>query len=168
MVKRYKKKFALTYHYVDEDGAEDIAFVANGRMLPLFKSMTGVELSDAINDYLASLRKITSENNLRALFKFTNEDNPDSKISIVQDNADDFLDMFKVALGAKVGDDGMDLVETILICARVCAMPEDDQKEALAIGTEILPDEIYQDPQFAFEILKLAIGYTEDAKKNSK
>ena len=170
-VKRYPKRFVAIYHYTDPDSGqeEDISFVANGRIMPLFKSMVGVELAKALEEYKESLCKVLNKNSVEAVFKFDEAKSSADKLAVLSDNIEDFSAMMRAALEVhSYGESDIDLIEAILICARICALPADDEGEALALGTEIIPDEIYQDPTFAFEILQLAINYEAHAKKNSK
>ena len=170
-VKRYEKRYVKTYHYTDEETgeSEDIVFTANGYLFPLFKSLAGVELTDALADYHKGLIGMISEDNLKAIFKFQEAPDADAKLAVAEQNQDAILSMLKVATETKAyGEAGLDFIELLLICTRVCSMPEDDRQEAIGIGTEILPEEVYQDPSFAFEILQLATEYDSDAKKNSK
>ncbi len=169
-VKRYAKRFVATYHYTDPDSGqdEDIAFVANGRIMPLFKSLVGVELSKALEEYKESLCKVINKDRVEAIFKFDEAKTADDKLAVLTDNIDDFAAMMSTAMSVRsYGENDIDLIEAILLCARICALPTEDEGEALAIGREIIPDEIYQDPTFAFEILQLAINYESHAKKNS-
>ena len=77
--------------------------------------------------------------------------------------------MLKAANDTKPqGDAGLDLIELIMICTRICALPEQDRAEAMGYGTELLPQEVYEDTALAFELLTLAVAYDDDVKKNGK
>ena len=170
-VKRYVKRYVKTYSYVDEatGESEDIVFMANGYLFPLFKSLAGVELTDALENYHKGLLGIVTEDNLKALFKFQEAPDADAKLAVAEENQDAIISMLSAASKVQhYGEAGLDFIELVLICTRVCAMPENERAEALGIGTEILPAEVYQDPAFAFEILQLVSDYDQDAKKNLK
>lgn len=170
-VKRYPLRYVKTYSYTDSitGESEDIVFMANGYLFPLFKSLTGVELTTALDDYKSGLGNLITADNIQALFKLQEANDADTKLNIATENADALVDMLKVASDTRqYGDAGLDLIELIMICTHICALPEDDHAEALALGTEVLPDEVYQDPTLAFELLKLATAYDDNTKKNSK
>ena len=63
---------------------------------------------------------------------------------------------------------GMSMIEYLLIVMRVCALPEADHAEALGLGYELLPQEVYEDTALAFELLGMAMNYDTAVKKNSK
>lgn len=170
-IKRYPVRYIKTYHYTDETTgeSEDIVFMANGYLFPLFKSLTGVELTVALDEYKKGLMEIVTAENMQALYKLQEADDADAKLDVAMDNQEALLNMLKVASDTKrYGDAGLDLIELIMICTRICALPQSDHAEALGAGTEILPEEVYQDPELAFELLKLATAYDDNAKKNSK
>lgn len=164
-VKRYERRFGATYHYVGEDGEEDIAFVANGNLLPIFKTITGVELSTALDEYMTSLNNGMSEDKLKLIFQLSNASNSEEMLSIIEQNSELCIDLARFGQEAKVQSTGMNLIDALLISMRICAMPKDDWQEALAFGEDILPDEIFQNPTFAFEILKSALSFNTHSKK---
>lgn len=170
-LKRYARKFVKTYIYKDETtGEEDtITFMANGYLFPLFKSLAEVELTDALADYKKGLLGIVKQDSLEALFKLQATENADDKLKIAKENADALLGLLQVANStATQGEAGFDLIELIMICTRLCALPESERAEAMGYGTELLPQEVYEDPTLAFELLSLAVAYDEDVKKNGK
>lgn len=170
-IKRYPVRYIKTYHYVDETTGEgeDIVFMANGYLFPLFKSLTGIELTTALDEYKKGLMGIVTPENMQALYKLQEATDADTKLEVAMANSEALLGMVKVASDtAKYGGAGLDLIELIMICTRICALPESDRAEALGAGTELLPAEVYQDPALAFELLQLATAYEDNAKKNSK
>lgn len=170
-LKRYTRKFIKTYSYTDpETGEEDtIVFMANGYLFPLFKSLAGVELTDALAEYKNGLLDIVRPENMEVLYKLQEAEDADAKLSIAKENAGPLFEMLKAANDTKPqGDAGLDLIELIMICTRICALPEQDRAEAMGYGTELLPQEVYEDTALAFELLTLAVAYDDDVKKNGK
>ena len=57
MIKRYPLKLVKVYRYTDPETGEqdDLLFIANGALFPLFKSLSGVELGDALAEYKKSI-----------------------------------------------------------------------------------------------------------------
>lgn len=169
-VKRYPVKLAKTYRYIDPGTNEedDILFVANGALFPLFKSISGVELGDALEDYKKSLLGVLSPESAQLVAEFSNAQNVDEQFEVAQKNPELLFSMLRAAQDAALVETaGFSLIELLLIVTHICALPESDRGEALAAGLELLPDEVYQDLQFAFEILGLAVQYDDHAKKNS-
>lgn len=170
-LKRYARKFVKTYTYTDpETGEEDtITFMANGYLFPLFKSLAGVELTDALADYKKGLLGITKPENIEVLYRLQATENADEKLKIAKDNSEALLALLQAAnKAAPEGGAGLDLIELIMLCTRICALPENDRAEAMGYGTDLLPQEVYEDPTLAFELLTLAVGYDEDVKKNGR
>lgn len=170
-LKRYARKFIKTYTYRDEETGEEelLTFMANGYLFPLFKSLAGVELTDALADYKKGLLGMVSKENLEALFKLQATENATEKLEVAKANAETLLALFQAASNtAPQGEAGLDLIELIMLCTRICAIPESERAEAMGLGTELLPPEVYEDPTLAFELLSLAVGYDEDVKKNGK
>ena len=168
MVKRYTTQYVKSYHYKDPNGEEeDIVFMANGYLFPIFKSFTGLELGKVLDEYKTNLTKKLSPEMLKAVAKFEVSDSVDAKIETIMQNSDVFLAMLQSAEDTATIQPGLSLIELILITMRVCAMPVEEHAEALSVGIELLPEEVYQDPQLAFELLDLAFKYEEHAKKNS-
>lgn len=170
-LKRYVRKFVRTYIYKDPDtGEEDmITFIANGYLFPLFKSLAGIELTDALAEYKNGLLGLVSKENMEVLYKFQSAEDADAKLSIAKENAEALIAMLQAASKTRPqGDAGLDLIELVMICTRVCALPESERAEALGYGTELLPQEVYEDPALAFELLTLVTEYDDDVKKNGK
>lgn len=168
MVKRYEVRYVKSYPYKNENGEqEDIVFMANGYLFPLFKSFTGIELSVALDEYKAKLTKTLSPEILQAITKFEASNSVDEKITAVTENSDTFLKMLEAAEATAMVSPGLSLIELLLIVMRVCALPESEHAEALALGMELLPQEVYESPELAFELLELAVKYDDHAKKNS-
>lgn len=168
-VKTYQRHFGISYEYKDANTgeAEQIPFVANAKLLILFKTITGVELSKALDDYKNSIADVVSAENMQAVFKFTNAETPDERLEILMANPDRFEELLKTALNVRQYN-GVDLIAAILISARIAAMRDEDQAEAITLGEEILPEEVYQNPTLAFDILKLAFDYDVYTKKKSR
>ncbi len=168
MVKRYETRYVKNYPYKSPDGEEEnIVYMPNSYLFPLFKSFTGIELSTALNDYKANLTKTVSPEIIQAVAKFEASGNVDEKIAAVTENSDAFIKMLEAAEATAIVKPGLSLIELLLIVMRVCALPESEHAEALAVGMEILPQEVYENPELAFELLELAIKYDDHAKKNS-
>ena len=80
-VKTYQRHFGISYEYKDSNTGEteNIPFVANAKLLILFKTITGVEMSKALDDYKNSIgnvyRQITCRqcSNLRTQKRPTND-----------------------------------------------------------------------------------------------
>lgn len=164
-VKRYERRFGATYHYVGADGEEDIPFVANGNLLPIFKTITGVELSTALDEYMTTLNNGMSEDKLKLIFQLSNASNSEEMLSIIEQNPELCIDLARFGQDVKVQSTGMNLIDALLISMRICAMPKDDWQEALTLGEDIIPDEVFQSPTFALEILKSALSFNERSKK---
>ncbi len=170
-LKRYPKRFVKTYIYNNPDTQEEdtITFMANGYLFPLFKSLAGVELTDALTEYKNSLLTIVSPENMEVLYKIQEAEDADAKLSIAKEYAGPLLAMLQTANNTKPqGEAGLDLIELIMLCTRICALPEHERAEAMGYGTELLPQEVYEDTALAFELLTLAVGYDEDVKKNGR
>lgn len=167
-IKRYAPKYIRVYKYTDKESGEteDIAFMANAYLFPLFKSLAGVELGDALNDYKKSLIGIAKPDVVEALAKYDIAGNPDEKLAILNSNPDLILNALTEAVDATNIGQGLTLVELLLICSHVCALPESEHAEALAVGTELLPQEIYENTAFAFDLLELIFQYETAVKKN--
>lgn len=167
-IKRYPVRYVRTYKYKTESGeTEDITFMANGYLFPLFKSYAGVELGKALEDYKHGLLKIVTPKTAEVLAKFDLAQDSDEKFRVVTENPEVMLSMLQTAEETANTENGLSLIDLLLIVTRVCALPEADHAEALGIGMELLPQEIYEDPAFAFEILNLAVQYDNSVKKNS-
>lgn len=170
-VKRYKTKYAKAYHYNNPDTGEEeiISFVANANLMPVFKSIAGVELTEALDDYMTSLSDLINEPNLETIVQFDSAKTESEKLDVVKSNADTLAAMFRTANKmATVGSSGLNLIELLLIASHVCTLPESDWAEATALGLEVLPQEAYEDVAFAFEVIKLAFDWVNFAKKNSR
>lgn len=171
MIKRYPLKLVKVYRYADPETGEqdDLLFIANGALFPLFKSLSGVELGDALAEYKKSILGVLTPESAQLIAEFGNAQNVDEQFAAAQKNPELLISMLRAAQDAALIENagGFSLIELLLICTRICALPEGDRSEALAAGLELLPDEVYQDPQFAFEILSLAVQYDDHAKKNS-
>lgn len=167
-VKTYQRHFGISYEYKDSNtgATENIPFVANAKLLILFKTITGVELSKALDDYKNSIANVVSADNMQAVFKFTNAETPDERLEVLMSSPAQFEELLKAALDVRQYN-GVDLITAILISARIAAMRDEDQAEAITLGEEILPEEVYQNPTLAFDILKLAFDYDMYAKKKS-
>lgn len=168
-IKKYAPKFVRVFKYTDPDTGEtdDIVFRANGNLFPLFKSYTGVELGKALDDYKKGLTEMLSEDTIKAIAAFDSAKDADAKLETVMSSPDVFLKMLQAANDTATIDGGLSLVELILIVMHVCALPEDEHAEALAAGYELLPQDCYEDPQLALDLLLLAIQYEEHAKKKT-
>lgn len=167
-VKTYQRHFGISYEYKDSNTGEieNIPFVANAKLLILFKTITGVEMSKALDDYKNSIGNVVSADNMQAVFKFTNAETPDERLEVLMSSPAQFEELLKAALDVRQYN-GVDLITAILISARIAAMRDEDQAEAITLGEEILPEEVYQNPTLAFDILKLAFDYDMYAKKKS-
>ena len=167
--KRYPTRYVRTYEYKDKESGEvdNIVFMANGYLFPLFKSFTGVELGKALEDYKKGLMGVVNKDTMEAIAKFETAQGSDEKIGVVMANSEVLMTAFKAAQDTDNIVGGLSLIEVLLVIMRVCALPEADHAEALAVGIELLPHEIYEDPQFAFELLNMAMEYDNHAKKNS-
>lgn len=168
-IKRYPTRYVKSYLYKDPHSGEeeDIVFMANGHLFPLFKSCTGVELGTALSDYKKSLLTVVNKETVELIGKFEAAKTEEEKTQAVLDNPELIVSTIKQAQEA---DDinGLSMIEHLLIVMHVCALPEDEQAEALAIGYEILPQEVYEDPTLALELLDMAMTYESIAKKNSR
>lgn len=164
--KTYKPRFVRSFLYTDEDGTrEEIVFMANGYLFPLYKSYTGVELTKALDDYSKELVKLIDNDALKAVMEYDNAEG-DGKLEAVLENKNAFAKLFGAAFNAdNVG--GMSLTETLMIVMRVCALPQEDHAAALAAGVELLPQECFDDPELALDLLRLAGDYNAHAKKKS-
>ena len=170
-LKRYSRKYVKTYIYHDPESGEDdeITFIANGYLFPLFKSLSGVELSDALNEYRTGLLNVVDEASIEAMFKIEQAQSADEKLEILKDNSVQLLNLLKAANSVSVsGEPGLDLIELVMICTRICALPEDERSEALGYGTELLPKELCEDPSLALELIAMAINYDGYVKKNAQ
>lgn len=167
--KRYPLRYVRTFKYQNPESkeTEDITFMANGYLFPLFKSLAGVELGKALEDYKKELLKIVNPEVVEVIGKFDAAASADEKFEVVKQNPEALLHALTLAQQAMgVESAGLSLIELLLIITRVCALPESDHAEALAAGLELLPEECFQDPALAFEILGLAVQYDDSAKKN--
>ncbi len=170
-VKRYTPKYSKAYEYTDSETGETeiIAFAANANLMPVFKSMSGIELTDAIDEYTSNITSALDEQNLRAIVAFDSAPTTEEKLDAIKNNAEAFGAMMKtVNEMMAVKGSGLSLIELLLNASHICALPESDWAEASALGTELLPQEIYRDVAFAFEIIHLAFDWVEFAKKNSR
>ncbi|MBR2200756.1 MAG: hypothetical protein IJ894_08445 [Bacteroidales bacterium] len=169
-VKRYTPKYAKKYEYTDpETGAVDvIPFVANANLLPVFKSIAGVELTVALDEYTDNIIKMFDEQNVGVVVQFDEADTAEAKMDVIRNNTDAFVAMMRVANDmAFVAGSGFSLIELLLNAAHICTLPESDWAEATALGIELLPQEVYTDIAFAFEIVRLVFDWVNFAKKNS-
>ena len=168
-VKRYPVQYVKKYKYQPDDGeTEDITFMANGYIFPLFKSYTGEELGVALDDYRKGmLEEAVNEDTVKLIAKYDAAQDYETKEKLILENPSLVTYMVKAAMNAADVKEGLSLIDALLIVSHVCALPEDEHAEALALGTELLPEEIYQDPMFAFEILDMAFKYSDHVKKNS-
>lgn len=168
-LKRYQPRYVKTYTYKDPDSgeADDIVFMANGYLFPLFKSYAGVELGTALDDYKKSLTGVLNEDTVRLMTKFETATTPDERLAVILEDPELIVKMVREAQNT---DDigGMSMIEYLLIVMRVCALPEADHAEALGLGYELLPQEVYEDTALAFELLGMAMNYDTAVKKNSK
>lgn len=168
-IKRYTPKYVRTYKYTDKESGEteDIVFMANGYLFPLFKSLSGVELGTALKDYKESIMQIATPEVVEVLAKFDVAKTADEKVNEILAKPDVVLNALRAAMHATGNGAGLSLTEMLLIVTHVCALPADDHAEALSLGTELLPQEVYQDPALAFSILEIAMDYESAVKKNS-
>ena len=170
-IKRYPMRYVRKYDYKNPESgeSEEIVFMANGYLFPLFKSLSGVELETALEEYKKSLLGAVNPDIVKTIGKFESAKSAEEKLEVVMANIDDLSKALMTAQQSMdAGHTGLSMIELLLITTRVCALPESDHAEALACGIELLPEECYQDPTLAFEILQLAIQYEENAKKNCK
>ena len=169
-VKRYPLRLAKTYRYTDPETGEkdDILFVVNGALFPLFKSLSGVELGDALSDYKKSVIGIVNKKNAKMIAEFCAAETEGAKFEVAKKDPNLIVSMLRAAHDAStVEQAGFSLIELLLISTHICALPESERGDALAAGLELLPDETYQDISFAFEILQLVVQFEDNAKKNS-
>ncbi len=169
-IKRYPLRLAKTYRYKDPETGEedDLLFVANGELFPLFKSLSGVELGDALSDYKKDILGVVNEKSAKMIAEFCAAETEAAKFEIAKKDPKLIVSMLRAAQeAATVERAGFSLIELLLISTHICALPESERGDALAAGLELLPDEIYQDISFAFEILQLAVQFEDNAKKNS-
>lgn len=170
-VKRYTPKYAKAYEYNDPATGEVdiITFVANANLMPVFKSISGVELTAALDEYLANMSKMLDEQNISAIVQFDAAATPEEKLAVAKDNAEAFVAMMRVAVEmAAVEGAGLSFMELLLNATHICALPEADWAEAAAANLELLPQEIYTDIAFGFEIVQLVFAWVTFAKKNSQ
>ena len=168
-IKRYPLRYVRKYEYTNPESGEveEIVFMANGYLFPLFKSLAGVELETALADYKKSLLGIINPATVDFIGKYDAAQTAEAKINAIKENPTALGQALSIAYKAiNTNESGLSLVELLLIVTRVCALPEGEHSEALAAGMELLPMEIYQDPMLAFQILELAMQYDENAKKN--
>lgn len=167
-IKKYPPRYVRTYQYKNESGeTEDITFMANGYLFPLFKSYSGIELGAALEDYKRGLMGIVTPETAEVIAKLDIAQSAEEKMQIVAEKSEVLISMLRSAQETANVDGGLSLIELLLIVTHVCALPENEHAEALGIGTEILPQEVYEDPALAFEILELALQYDNNVKKNS-
>jgi hypothetical protein len=166
-IKRYPTSYVKVYQHKYGNEVEDIVFMANGYLFPLFKSFAGIELDVALEEYRRNILGILSEENTNVLYQFEAAENPDDKLKVISQNTEIFLSILKAATDTAQIKPGLSLIELIMITMHVCALPEADHAEALSIGYELLPEELYQEPQLAFELLTLALKYNDNVKKNA-
>ena len=168
-LKRYQPRYVKTYTYKDPDSGEEdnIVFMANAHLFPLFKSYAGVELGTALDDYKKSLTGVLNEGTVRLMTKFETATTPDERLAVILEDPELIVKMVREA--QKTDDiGGMSMIEYLLIVMRVCALPEADHAEALGLGYELLPQEVYEDTALAIELLGMAMNYDTAVKKNSK
>lgn len=168
-IKRYAPKYVRTYRYTDKESGEteDIVFMANGYLFPLFKSLAGVELGTALAEYKKSILQIATPEVVEVLTKFDVAATPEEKVNEITAKPDVMVKALRAAMNAAGNGEGLSLTEMLLIVTHVCALPADDHAEALSLGTELLPQEVYEDPALAFSILEIAMEYEHTVKKNS-
>lgn len=170
MIKRYPVRYVRTYKYNDEvsGDVEDIVFMANGYLFPLFKSYAGIELSNALDEYRRGLLSIVKPDLVEAMTKLELAQTGEEKLKFITEKPGILLEAVKAAQNiATVKESGLSLIELLFIVMRVCALPETDHAEALATGIELLPQSVYEDMGLAFDLLSLAIQYDSHVKKNS-
>ncbi|MBR3617263.1 MAG: hypothetical protein IKN46_01165 [Acholeplasmatales bacterium] len=167
MLKTYARKYVKSYAYKNPDTGEEerLDFLVSAELFPLFKSYTGVELGTALNEYRRELLNIVNQETVEAVAKFDTADNED-KLNILIENKEVFD---KIYVTAENSDsvNGFSLIEALLITTRALALPKDDRANALAAGLELLPEEVFNSPEFAFSILESAVSYDNFVKKNS-
>lgn len=168
-IKRYPTRYVKSYLYKDPHSGEeeDIVFMANGYLFPLFKSCTGVELGQALSDYKKGLMTVVNKETVDLIGKFEAAKTPEEKMQVVTENPELLISTIKQAQETDELN-GLSMIEWLLIIMRVCALPQNDHAEALAAGYEILPQEVYEDPTLALELLNMAMDYEAIAKKNSR
>lgn len=168
-IKRYAPKYVRTYKYTDKESGEteDIVFMANGYLFPLFKSLAGVELGTALAEYKQSVMQIATPEVVEVLAKFDLAKTPDEKLGEIIAKPEVMVKALREAMNAAGNGAGLSLTEMLLIVTHVCALPASDHAEALSLGTELLPQEVYEDPALAFSILEIAMDYETVVKKNS-
>lgn len=166
--KRYPLRYVKTYRYENPESKEvdEIVFMANGYLFPLFKSLTGVELGDAIADYKKGLLDLVDNDLVEVITKYEGAQTAEDKLKVLAEKPEVVFSALRAAQDTDAIC-GLSLIDLLLVIMRVCALPESDHAEALAAGVEILPQECFEDPQLALELLMLAIQYDDNAKKNS-
>lgn len=168
-IKRYQPRYVKSYVYKDPNSGEEdeIVFMANGYLFPLFKSYAGVELGKALTDYKTGLLNVINKDTMEFVAKYEAAGTADEKLGLIMENPELLINTVQKAQETdSIG--GMSMIEYLLIVMHVCALPESDHAEALALGYEILPQEVYEDTALAFELLNMAMEYEGQVKKNSK
>lgn len=167
-IKRYPLRYVKTYEYKDKESGQidKIVFMANGYLFPLFKSLAGIELGQALKEYKQGLLGIINDEVITALAKFEAAPSADEKFNVVAEDPAVWVKAFAAAQDTQLSD-GLSLTELLLIVMHVCALPEEEHAEALSIGYELLPEEVYHESVFVLELLNLAMQYEQNAKKNS-
>lgn len=166
-LKRYTNRYFKKWEYLDPvtNETESILFVANGYLMVYFKQFSGVELTQALEDYQKSLMGLIDKDKASLIAKISDAKDED-KLHVIAENIDEVKGLLDGSLQVKTyGEEGWDLIQLLLFCSRLCALDKADHEEAMSFGLELLPTEAYQDPQLALDILNMAISYDSEAKK---
>lgn len=165
MIKKYEHKpanFIEAFDYIEEDGSiTRFNFKASLEVFILFKSITGECLTVGLDRYQQELVGVGTSEDFELLTNFTLE-TEEGKSKLLEEKGPELKRALSQA-NKKINDihiyeNGMEFSDAIIHTMYVASLPKEIQDEAIAIGIESLPQEVYQDiglfPKLIARLLK--------------
>lgn len=171
MVKTYdnSRRYCVSYEWTNEEGeTELIPFAANGNLFPLFKSFTGKELGDALNEYSKASVALNSSPAGKAFLEYYGlRGKPDEQKLYGMKHLQELNDYVDKSKEICILTSGMNLLEVLPMVMHACVYSGEEARELLAAGYDSLPGEVYEDTAFCMDLFNLIYGFQDYSKKKS-
>lgn len=151
-VKKYEHKpasFLEYFDYIEDDGSTTrFNFKASLETFILFKSVTGECLTLGLNRYQKNLISAGTSEEFELLNNFFIA-SEEERVELLKNDREKITKAISKTnrdiAEVHIYENGMEFSDAIIHVMYVASLPEDMKNEALAIGIESLPQEVYRD-----------------------
>ncbi len=171
MIKKYEHKpanFIEYYDYQDEEEVVRFNFKASLETFILFKSIVGECLTVGLERYQKQLVEVGSGVDFKLLSDFFIATEEEKKL-MLESNQEVLTKALsqsnKVLSDVHIYDNGMEFSDAIIHTMYVASLPKEIQAEAIAIGIESLPAEVYQDINLFPRLIQRLLKTKTELKK---